>query len=142
LTRRRPTGTPPEPIPQAVLGFLRSEIESVRELETLLALRSSATTVTAEALAATLRSATGWTEQQLDGLHAKGLVSISTDDAGPPCYGYAPPSAEVAGVVDAVADAFARRRSTVIRLIFDDSDQDVLRTFADAFRVRRDDDDD
>lgn len=132
---------PPEPIPQAALQFLRSEIESMRELETLLALRASATTVTAQALAATLRSAAAWTEQQLEGLHAKGLVSISIEGAGPACYAYAPRSAQLAGVVDAVADAFATRRSTVIRLIFDDSDQDVLRTFADAFRVRRDDDD-
>ena len=131
----------PDPIPEPVLLFLHREIESVRELETLLALRASGVTTTAEALAATMRSGARWTEQQLEGLHAKGLVAISTDGDGPPHYGYAPRNAELEGIVDAVADAYGRRRSTVIRVIFGDSGQDVLRTFSDAFRLRREDED-
>jgi hypothetical protein len=121
LTEVRADGVSPEPIPQSVVQFLGSEIESVRELETLLALRACASPVTAGALAATLRSRMGWTEQQLASLQAKGLVSTAATGAGAPCYAYAPRTAELAVVVDAVADAFARRRSTVIRLIFDDA---------------------
>jgi hypothetical protein len=131
----------PEPIPQDVVLFLRNQIESVRELETLLALRASATTTTAHALAAKMRSGARWTEQQLEGLHAKGLVAISADGEGPPHYGYAPRDAELQALVDGVADAYDRRRSTVIRVIFGDSGQDVLHTFSDAFRLRREDDD-
>lgn len=131
----------PEPIPEAVLLFLQREIESVRELETLLALRASSTTVTAESLAARMRSGARWTEQQLEGLHAKGLVAISAAGEGPPCYGYAPRTAELEAIVDAVADAYDRRRSTVVRVAFGDSGQDVLRTFSDAFRIRREDED-
>jgi len=101
----------PEPIPEAVLLFLQREIEieSVRELETLLALRASSTTVTAEALAAKMRSGARWTEQQLEGLHAKGLVAISAAGEGPPCYGYAPRTAELEAIVYAVADAYDQR---------------------------------
>lgn len=142
MTEVRVDGVSPEPIPQSVVQFLGSEIESVRELETLLALRACGSPVTARALTATLRSRTGWTEQQLATLHVKGLVSIAAAGAGAPCYAYAPRTAELADVVDAVADAFARRRSTVIRLIFDDPGPNALRSDAGAMRDRRDDHDD
>lgn len=130
----------PEPIPLPVVQFLGSEIESVRELETLLALRARASPVTAGALAATLRSGMGWTEQQLESLCAKGLASIAAEDSEAPRYAYAPRSVDLAGVIDDVADAFARRRSTVIRLIFDHPSPD--RSGTGRLRDRRDDHDD
>ncbi|MGH2942292.1 MAG: hypothetical protein ACRDLN_05920 [Solirubrobacteraceae bacterium] len=131
----------PEEIPAHIVRFLRQEMESVRELETLLALRASAATRTTDSLAAELRSGVRWTEQQLEGLRAKGLVRIAQDESGAPSYRYAPGTTDLAAIVDAVADLFAKRRSTVIRLIFADTDQDVLRSFADAFRIRREEED-
>lgn len=131
----------PEEIPAPILRFLRHEIESVRELETLLALRASSGTRTTEAVAAQLRSGARWTEQLLEGLRAKGLVCAATDDPGSAGYRYAPRTAELAAVVDAAADLYAKRRLTVIRLIFADTEKDVLRSFADAFRIRRDEED-
>lgn len=132
---------PPEEIPAPVLQFLRHEIESVRELEVLLALRASSATRTTAALAAELRSAARWTEQQLESLRAKGLVSAATDDSGSSGYRYAPRTTDLADIVDTAADLFAKRRLTVIRLIFADTETDVLRSFADAFRIRRDKED-
>jgi len=131
----------PEEISAPIVRFLRHEMESVRELETLLALRASAAPRTTEALAAELRSGARWTEQQLEGLRAKGLVQVATDDSGSPGYLYAPRSTDLAAIVDAAADLFAKRRSTVIRLIFADTEQDVLRSFSDAFRIRREEED-
>jgi hypothetical protein len=77
----------PEPIPEAVLLFLHRQIDSVRELETLLTLRASATTTTAHALAAKMRSGARWTEEQLEGLHAKGLVASRQTAKARPAMG-------------------------------------------------------
>lgn len=76
---------------------------------------------------------------KLAGLDAMGLVTISTEGPRPPCCADAPRSTELAEIVDAVADVFGKRRSTVIRLIFGDVDQDVLRTSCSRQgpRVRR-----
>jgi hypothetical protein len=102
-----------------VLRFLRHDVASVRQLETLLLVRANAPRAwTAEQVNAELQSGLTWTRRQLDGLHAKGLLEVRRDPEGPPAFRYAPTSGELATVVDAVAELFARRRTRVIELIF------------------------
>lgn len=131
----------PDAIPDAIARFLRFEVDSVRELETLLALRESSATRTAEELGTELRSGTRWTEQQLERLRAKGLVSAAAEVSGRPGYRYAPLTAELAEVIDTLAALYATHRVTVVRLIYAEPDQDVLRAFSDAFRIRREEQD-
>lgn len=126
-----------EPMPEEVVRFLRTEIDSVRQLETLLALRMAGGARSAQALGAQLRIGPRWTEQQLEDLRTRGLLEATEDASGNPAYRFAPRSAELGRIVDAVAELFDRRRATVIHLIFADADQDALRSLSDAFRLRR-----
>lgn len=124
-------------VPEPARRFLCSEIESVRQLEALLLLRGSAVTWTPSALGVELRSNPRWTEQQLEQLRAKGLVAAAEATGDELAYRYAPASGELRRTVDLVADLFARRKQTVIALIFAEADRDTLQAFSDAFRLRR-----
>jgi len=118
--------------------FLRDDVESVRQLEALLFIRRGAGRAwTPEQVSAELRSGIGWTTQQLEDLRAKRLLEAAAGPHGEPAFRYAPADGRLAAIVDAVADLFTRRKTTVIRVIFGDADSDALRTFADAFRIRK-----
>ena len=113
--------------------FLHEDIESVRQLEVLLHVRAGAPRAyTADEVSATLRSGPAWTAQQLEDLRAKGLLEEVAPQP-PPAYRYAPGGQ--AGLVDEVERLFTRRKPKVIELIF--AGPDPVRSFADAFRIRR-----
>lgn len=100
-----------------VVRFLRDEIDNVRELEMLVALRAAGpVATTAGALASALRSAAEWTDEQLARMAAKGFVS-ATSEAGH-AYRYAPVDPALAAVIDDVARLFETRPTHVISLIF------------------------
>src|ERR1044072_2981542 len=61
-------------IPEDVAAFLQSDIESVRQLEALLLLRAQRRSWSARDVSTELRSGVAWSEQQLEGLRAKGLL--------------------------------------------------------------------
>ena len=123
-----------EEIPEEVKRFLYEDIESVRQLEVLLHVRAGAPRAyTAEEVSAALRSGPAWTAQQLEDLRAKGLLEELSEQ--PPAYRYAPGPGQSA-LVDTVDRLFARRKPKVIELIF--AGPDPVRSFADAFRIRRD----
>jgi hypothetical protein len=71
----------------------------------------------------------------LEGLVARGLAR--TDGAGNPSYRYAPATDELRRQVAALAGAYRASRVAVIQLVFA-RPADPLRSFADAFRMRRD----
>lgn len=105
-----------------VVRFLRDEIDSVRELEMLVALRAAGpVATTAGALASALRSGDEWTGEQLARMAAKGFVSATTE-AGHVVYRYAPDRPALAAVIDDVARLFETRRTHVIGLIFSGSE--------------------
>ena len=121
-------------IPEDVARFLHEDIESVRQLEVLLHVRAGAPRAyTADEVSTALRSGPAWTAQQLEDLRAKSLLEEIPGQ--PPSYRYRPGSAQDA-LVDSVEILFARRKSKVIEVIF--AGPDPVRSFADAFRIRRD----
>lgn len=118
----------------AVCAFLDEHIFSASQLEVLLLLRSAPdSTVTVPDLSRRTALPPSSLGPWLDAFVSRGL--LRRDDAQ---YRYAPADAQVAGVVDLVADAWARRKTTMTRYIYA-SNEDPLVRFADAFRFRRDD---
>jgi hypothetical protein len=125
-------------IPADVAAFLRSDIDSVRQLEALLLLRAQPRVWSAQQVSSELRCGVVWSEQQLEGLRAKGLLEVAEAAGGAPGFRYAPREGRLNTIVSQVADLFARREHTVIELIFGEPRRDTARSFADAFRIRKD----
>jgi hypothetical protein len=125
-------------IPHDVAAFLQDDVESVRELEALLLLRAQPRVWSAQQVSRELRSGVTWSEQQLEGLRAKGLLEVAPADSGEPGFRYAPRDPRLDDVVGRVADLYSRREHTVIELIFGQPRRDSVRSFADAFRIRKD----
>lgn len=123
-------------IPDDVRRFIREHIGSVSILEVLLLLRRDTEHWwRVDDVAAAITSRPGAAEGFLRTLRAEGLLEEREGR-----FRYAV-DGEDQQVVDALADAFARRRHSVINLIFerpDDSAQlDAAQTLAEAFRLRR-----
>src|SRR5215211_1731263 len=114
------------------------------QLELLLLLAARADRACAAAdLAAELRIDAVWVEGQLQDMAAKGLLEgpdAADRSSAPPTtrqFRYQPRTPEQACTVAELARAYADRRVTVIGLIFS-KPVDKLRSFADAFRFRKD----
>lgn len=111
---------------------------TVTQLEVLLLLRRVPERWTAarvgEALGITADAASG----QLAVLRDWGLLVADPDDD---TVRYAPRVADLAALVDRVAAVYAERRVRVIRLIHSGPSA-AVRQFSEAFRLRRDEDDD
>jgi hypothetical protein len=121
-----------------VRRFLAEHVESVLELEGLLLLAADAgRSWTAAGVARELRVDAAWAGPQLSRLCERGVLHC---EQGPdPAYRFAPRGPEIDQVVRELADAYATRRVTVISLIFA-KPIDKLKSFADAFRIRREED--
>jgi len=89
---------------------------------------------TAKDLADLLRIDPAWVDSQLRAMAAGGLVVQQPD---PAAFRFEPRSAELSQAVDELAKTYADRRVTVIGLIFA-KPLDKIRSFADAFRIRKD----
>jgi DNA-binding MarR family transcriptional regulator len=123
-------------IKQEVRTFLADHIDSVLELELLLLLRAHAQpSWTGAELAGELKIDRSWAAEQLAKFATRGILSRS-DDADPR-YRYAPATPALDAIVAAVADAYASHRVTMIGLIFS-KPTSTLKSFADAFRIRKD----
>ncbi len=126
-------------IPGDVLRFINANIESVGQLELLLLIRDGrdrdwSAVEASRALASSPES----TALRLADLDDHGLVARREGPDGAR-YRYRPSSPAVDATIGALADAYARRRTTVIKLIFSQPNERVT-SFADAFRLRRDGD--
>jgi hypothetical protein len=129
----------PAGVSQEVLAFLADHIESVMELELLLLLRSDPARLwTPATLAHELKIDPVFAAAQLDKFYAHRLLAgeARTDEPGA-AYRYAPASGELDATVAAVAAAYASHRVSMIGLIFS-KPTSTLKTFADAFRIRKD----
>ena len=121
--------------PEDVRQFLIHHIGSVDQLEVLLLLKGSpqrewdAASV-AQALYTQERAAA----TRLDELRKLGLVAGL--EGTPARYVYAP-TPELDRLVGRLADVYAKRRVTVIGIIYS-KPSDQVQAFADAFRIRRD----
>ncbi len=123
-------------ISQPVRSLIADRIDSVVQLELLLLLHGSAGRAWAgDAVAQQLRIDPAWARGQLGELAARALAEPASDDAA--AFRYAPATPELDAAVAQLARDYAERRVTVITLIFS-RPVDKLRTFADAFRLRKD----
>ena len=122
-----------EALPATVRAFLDEHIFSASQLEVLLLLRSGGDArVTLPDLARRTALPQSSLGPWLDAFVSRGLLRRE-DEA----YHYAPSSRTLAAVLDDVADAWGRRKTTVTRYIYA-STEDPLVRFADAFRFKRD----
>jgi hypothetical protein len=121
-------------IPDSVRQFIGQHIDSAGQLEVLLLLRAVPDREwSAEEVARAQVSTRDVAEQILEDISRRGLASR---DGDPRLYRYAPP-AELAPVIDDLAEAYATRRVTVVGLIFSKPSSAVT-GLADAFRIRKD----
>lgn len=124
-------------MPAAVRELIQQHIDSVEQLEVLLLLHDqpdrdwSAAEVSGE-----LRTNERSTATRLADLTARGLVA---EGATRELYRYAPRTHDLNAAVGGLAREYAVRRVSVITLIFA-KPLDRIRSFADAFRFRRDSD--
>jgi hypothetical protein len=126
-------------LPDIVREFIIEHIDSVEQVEILLLLlQKTGRTWTAESMAKELRIAVSSAATRLADLKKLGLVAPV--EGAPSEYRYAPRTPALDETVRGLSDAYSERRVTVINLIFS-KPIDKIRTFADAFRLRREDDD-
>lgn len=124
-----------EPITPQVRAFIADHVESVMALEALLLLaQDPGRRWTGASLAQQLRIEATWAAAQLRAFAARGLLA---GDAGGTEFWYEPRTPELRQAVTDLARAYADRRVTVITLVFE-KPVDQVRSFADAFRIRKD----
>ncbi len=125
-------------LPEEVRRLIADHIDSVEQLEILLLLyQHPERTWSAEAVARELRVAAISAGERLEDMAFAGL--LARKDGKPVEYRYAPTNGALADAVRGLSTAYSERRVTVINLIFS-KPVDKIRTFADAFRLRKDDD--
>jgi hypothetical protein len=118
-----------------VRAFVDQHIDSAELLETLLLVHSGGEREwTPEQVAQSIYTVPAGATRRLEQLVDMGLVS--SNGAMNPAYRFAPSTAELRGQVDDLAAAYKGNRVAVINLIYDRA-ADPLRSFSDAFKVRR-----
>jgi hypothetical protein len=120
--------------PEDVKAFIGSCIRSVWALELILFMRrNSSRSWSIDALTAELRSSTFVISEVLATFRQAGLVAEEPDGT----FRYAPASSHIDRVVDQLASAYATKPLAVSREILS-AGNDKIRTFADAFRLKKD----
>ena len=123
-------------IPEVVRAFVAQNIDSAELLETLLLVHSDAGRPwTPDEVARSIYTVPASAIRRLEQLVTLRLASSS--GGADPAYRYAPDSPALAAQVDALAAAYRANRVAVINLIYN-RPPDPLRSFADAFKLRRD----
>lgn len=118
-------------LPDRVARFISEHLGSVEQLEALLLLRAEPRAWTAAEVGAQLRTLPESVELRLRDLLEHGLVERDGD-----AWRFA--AAADGGLVDDVAGCWRSRRVAVIAQIFAEPEEDPIRGFADAFRLRKD----
>ena len=118
-----------------VRDFIAEHIRSVAQLEVLLLLKQHPEQAwDAQQVARALYAGATLLADELAEWRTRGLFEEIPDKPG--AYRYAPRSSELAAVVERTEDAYKNRRVSVITAIYS-KPIDKLRTFADAFRIRK-----
>ena len=117
-----------------ILRFVAASFPSVWALELLLALKREPRPWPRNELVSTLRASDLVVSKALDALVAAGLVSIEAEGAR-----YMPVNRDVEMCVDRVEEMYRSRPNKVRRAIISASASSAI-AFADAFKLRRDDD--
>lgn len=124
-----------EDFPADIKQFIADHIDTVAQLELLLLLRSDPAKVwTPEAAGKALYSAADVTALQMADLQLKRLLAPGPSEN---TYVYRPERPELASLVDRLAGLYRERRVAVITAVYT-KPIDKIRSFADAFRLRKD----
>jgi hypothetical protein len=125
-----------ERVSRDVERFIAGNIDSVGQLEVLLLIRSDPERYwSATEVSRALRSGRTWAEVQLEYLRVEGLLGAG--EINDPRCRYDPARPELEPVITRVSEAFESQRAEVIRLVFSQRPSERLRTFSEAFRLRK-----
>jgi hypothetical protein len=117
-----------------ILEFIQSSFKSIWSLELLLFLQRSADRAwSIPELVRELRGSEHVVRQSLTSLLAAGLVSAEANEV----FRYLPASSDLDRLVSETARAYRERPGTVRQAILS-APNEKLRTFADAFRLKKD----
>lgn len=124
-------------LPDEVRQFIVRSISSVTQLETLLLLRDNREREwTVDEISRTLCATARGMTDQLNALVAEGLVCTTNSPESQ--YRYRPTAGErLDALVAQLAELYQQRRVAVISLIYSEP-LNKARSFADAFRIRKD----
>ena len=124
-------------LPDDIRRFIAGNVSSVAQLEVLLLLRDDREREwTADEVSRALYAAAGGMAGQLNDLVSKGLAYVT--HAPDTRFRYRPkPDDELDMVVGRLVNLYKERRVAVISLIYAEP-VDNARSFADAFRIRKD----
>jgi hypothetical protein len=115
--------------------FLQQRLASLDQIEVVLLLRSDpARTWTATEVAQTLGTAPEPAAMRLFLLASSGVLALET--SGMPRYRYAPTDPDTRALIDELSVAYAEDRNAIASLV-DSSPRDPLRSFADAFKLKK-----
>ena len=130
---------PGEEITAQVKQFIRETINSVEQLEVLLFVVSNPEREwSAAEVSSRIRAPEESVAAKLAGLQQVGLVAVRQADIA--LYRYLPGSSALAQeVADSLKQAYEEGRESLIQLIYS-RPMDNIRYFADAFRIRRKED--
>lgn len=129
-----------DPIPEEIKKFITERIDSVELLEVLLFLRAKPDREwSAEEVSNELRSSPASIARRLADLHTHELLFLR--EGSPPRYRYSPRTNNVILMIDRLARVYEMSRARVIDLIFS-KPADKLRHFSDAFKLRKEEQDD
>jgi hypothetical protein len=127
-------------LPKEVAALVARHIHSAAQLETLLALHlENEDWWTAERLGKRLGLPAWSARERLEDLASRGFLEVKT--AEDVAFRYAPMSAETAAAVSSLARIYYQRPAGVLSLIHA-ARPDPVRAFADAFRLKPEDDTD
>lgn len=134
----------PDPgCPPHVVAFVKNSIDSVVQLELLLLVfGNQSVNWTPEMIARELRIDSTWVRTQLTQLCDRGLLHCATGQVSN--YQYSPANPDLDQAVKDLARAYADRRVSIISLVYSKPTSgppgpaDPLKSFSDAFRLRKD----
>lgn len=122
------------PIPDSVARFLAAHVRSLEQLEILLLLAGQPAKEWSEGeVYDVIRSSHGSVRERLVELRNQGLLLAGSSSTG---FRFAPPSAEIAATVEALAQLYKERRVKIVEMIYAPP-AEPLKGFADAFKFKK-----
>jgi hypothetical protein len=119
-------------VPQDIVLFIRECVDTLGTLEILLLLRSSGGKAwTVQQISDEMRSSPLAVECSLDVLIVRGLVTQTADG-----YLFRPRTGDLGSKTQRLAALYYERRTAVIAIIFSRRG-DAVRSFAEAFRIKK-----
>ena len=124
-------------VPAHIHQFLRDHIRSIAQLELLILMHGAPERAwTADDAAKQLYIPASFAESLLELLRAAGLLAVQEKSKA---YQYSPQAPHLAPLVDELVRLYRERPVTTVNVIYS-APTEHLQTFADAFKIRRKDD--